>query len=45
MTPSAQHIRAAWRLLSRSMWMWLVVSGALVLFAASQADAVPAGML
>jgi adenosylcobinamide-phosphate synthase len=45
MAPSAQHIKAAWRLISRSMWMWLIVSGALALFAASQADATPVGVL
>ena len=45
MAPSAQHIKAAWRLISRSMWMWLLVSGALALFAASQADTMPVSLV
>ncbi|AJC21507.1 adenosylcobinamide-phosphate synthase CbiB [Pandoraea pulmonicola] len=45
MAPSAQHIKAAWRLISRSMWMWLIVSGALALFAASQVDTLPTGVM
>lgn len=38
--PSARHIKAAWRLIARAMWMWMLVSGALALFVASRtADA------
>ncbi|GAB3626363.1 cobalamin biosynthesis protein [Pandoraea terrae] len=39
--PSGAHIAAAWHLVSRALWLWLVLGGALAMFAASLAEVSP----